>query len=58
MALKLRRTTNFSEEERLLLAELGKEFPVIENKAYDNIAKRPRHGKQFYLDTTPSTLAG
>lgn len=36
MALKLRRTTNFSEEERLLLAELGKEFPVIENKAYDN----------------------
>ena len=36
MALKLRRTTNFSEEERLLLAELGKEFLVIENKAYDN----------------------
>ena len=36
MALKLRRTTNFSEEERLLVAELGKEFPVIENKAYDN----------------------
>lgn len=57
MALKLRRTTNFSEEERLLLAELGKEFPVIENKAYDNktLGKKT---KEFYVDTTPSILEG
>ena len=30
------RTTNFSEEEKLLLAELGKEFPEVESKGYDN----------------------
>ena len=30
------RNANFSEEEKLLLAELGKQYPDIENKAYDN----------------------
>jgi len=30
------RSTNFSEEENLLLAELGQQFPEIENKGYDN----------------------
>jgi len=29
---------NFSEEERLLLAELGKQYPDIENKGYDNVS--------------------
>ena len=30
------RNANFSKEEKLLLAELGKQYPDIENKAYDN----------------------
>ena len=28
------RSTNFSEEEKLLLAELGQQFAEIENKGY------------------------
>ena len=32
---KQSRTTNFSEGEKLLLAELCKAFPDIENKGYD-----------------------
>ena len=36
MASKSGRTTNFSEEEKLLLAELGREFPEVENKGYDS----------------------
>ena len=28
--------TNFSEEEKFLLAELGHQFPEIENKRYDS----------------------
>ena len=34
--LKRSRTTNFSEQEKLLLAELGREFPEVEGKGYDN----------------------
>ena len=30
------RTGNLSEEEKLLLAELGREFPEVEGKGYDN----------------------
>ena len=29
-------TTNFSEQEKLLLAELGKDFPEVESKDYDS----------------------
>jgi len=36
MASKSGRTTNFSEEEKLLLAELGRELPEVENKGYDS----------------------
>ena len=32
MVSKSGRTTNFSEEEKLLLAELGREFPDVKNK--------------------------
>ena len=32
------RTTNFSEQEKLLLAELGKDFPEVESKGYDSKA--------------------
>ncbi|KAJ7378909.1 hypothetical protein OS493_019603 [Desmophyllum pertusum] len=38
MASKSARTTNFSEEEKLLLAELGREFPEVENKGYNSNA--------------------
>ena len=34
--LKTSRTTNFSEQEKLLLAELGKDFPEVESKGYDS----------------------
>ena len=36
MAPKSDRTTNSSEEEKLLLEELGKEFPDLKNKGYDS----------------------
>ena len=36
MASKSGRRANFSEEEKLLLAELGREFPDVENKGYDS----------------------
>ena len=36
MASKMSRTTNFSEQEKLLLAELSKDFPEVESKGYDS----------------------
>ena len=36
MASKTSRTTNLSEQEKLLLAELGRDFPEVEGKGYDN----------------------
>ena len=44
MASKMSRTTNFSEQEKLLLAELGKDFPEVENKGYDSktLAKKAK----------------
>ena len=49
MASKTSRTTNFSEQEKLLLAELGKDFPEVESKGYDSktLAKRQRRGRKF-----------
>ena len=46
MASKSGRTINFSEEEKLLLAELGREFPDVEKtltkkaKAWEEILKK------------------
>jgi len=34
MASKTSPTTNFSEQEKLLLAELGRDFPEVESKDY------------------------
>jgi len=34
---------NFSEEEKLLLAELGEQYPVIENKGYDNVSLKRKN---------------
>ena len=44
MASKTSRTRNFSEQEKLLLAELGKYFPEVEGKGYDSktLAKKAR----------------
>ena len=44
MASKMNRTTNFSEQEKLLLAELGKDFPEVESKGYDSktLAKKAK----------------
>jgi len=36
------RSTNLSEEEKLLLAELGQQFPEIENKGCDNSTLRKK----------------
>ena len=36
MTSKMSRTTNFSELEKLLLAELGKDFPEVESEGYDS----------------------
>jgi len=49
MASKTSCTTNFSEQEKLLLAELGKDFPEVESKGYNRktFAKRQRHGRKF-----------
>ena len=42
MASKSRRTPNFSEEEKLLVAEFGREFPEVESKGYDNKTLRKK----------------
>ena len=44
MASKMSRTTNFSEQEKLVLAELGKGFPEVESKGYDSktLAKKAK----------------
>ena len=36
MTSKTSGTTNFSEQEKLLFAELGKDFPEVESKGYDS----------------------
>ena len=45
MASKPSRTTNFRVPEKLLLAELGGDFPEVESKDYDSktLARRQRH---------------
>ena len=44
MVSKMSRTTNFSEQEKLLLAKLGKDFPEVESKGYDSktLAKKAK----------------
>ncbi|KAK2567420.1 Myb/SANT-like DNA-binding domain-containing protein 3 [Acropora cervicornis] len=44
MASKMSRKTNFSEQEKLLLAELGNDFPEVESKGYDSktLAKKAK----------------
>ena len=42
MAFKSGRTPNFSEEEKLLLAELGRESLEVESKGYNNKTLRKK----------------
>lgn len=44
MTSKTSHTTNFSEQEKLLLAELGRDFPEVESKGYDSktLAKKAK----------------
>ena len=44
MASKMSRKTNFSEQEKLLLAKLGKDFPEVESKGFDSktLAKKAK----------------
>ena len=49
MVSKMSRTTNFSEQEKLLLAELGKDFPEVESKGYDSktLAKKAKSWEEI-----------
>ena len=45
------------EEEKILLTELDKQFPDIENKGYDNRSlKKKRNRKKYYLSLTQEIL--
>ena len=47
---KASRTTNFSEQEKLLLVELGRDFPGMEKQRpwkYNVSKKRQKHGMKF-----------
>ena len=48
MAYKPSRTTNFSEQEKRLRAELGRDFPEGESKGYDSetLAKKTKFNSQ------------
>jgi len=45
------RNANFSQEEKLLLAELGKLYPDIENKGYDNVSLKRRQSSWEKVST-------
>ena len=49
MTSKTSRTTNFNEQEKLLLAELGKDFPEVESKGYDSktLTKKAKAWKEI-----------
>jgi len=45
------RNANFSQEEKLLLAELGKLYPDIENKGYDNVSLKRKQSSWEKVST-------
>jgi len=49
MASKTSRSKNFSEQEKLLLAELSRDFPEAESKGYDSktLAKKVKAWKEI-----------
>ena len=60
MASKPSRTTNFSEQERLLLAELGRDFPEVESKGYDSktLAKKTKAWEEILAKFNSQNLNG
>ena len=50
MTSKTSHTTNFSEQEKLLLAELGRDFPEVESKGYDckTLAKKAKAWEEIW----------
>ena len=60
MASKPSRTTNFSEQEKLLLAELGRDFPEVESKGYDSktLAKKTKAWEEILTKFNHQNLNG
>ena len=58
MASKTSHKTNFSEQEKLLLAKLGRDFPELESKGYDSktLAKKANAWKEILTKLTPKIL--
>ena len=49
MALKTSRTADFSKQEKLLMAQLGRDFTEVESQGYDSkmLAKNQRNWRKF-----------
>jgi len=47
MASKASCTTNFSEQEKLLLAKLGRDFPEVESEGYGSRTALAKKGKAW-----------
>jgi len=47
MTSKTSPTTNFSEQEKLLLVELGRDFPEVESKDYDSKTASAKKAKAW-----------
>ena len=60
MPSKPTRTTNFSEREKLLLAELGRDFPEVESKGYDSktLAKKTKAWEEILTKFNSQNLNG
>ena len=60
MASKPSRTTNFNEQEKLLLAELGRDFPEVESKGFDSktLAKKIKAWEEILTKFNSQNLNG
>ena len=60
MASKPSRTTNFSEQEKLLLAELGRDFPEVESKGCDSktLAKKTKAWEEILTKFNSQNVNG
>ena len=60
MAYKPSRTTNFSEQEKRLRAELGRDFPEGESKGYDSemLAKKTKAWEEILSKFNSQNLNG
>ena len=60
MASKPSRATNFSEQKKLLLAELGRDFPEVESKGYDSktLAKKTKAWEEILTKFNSQNLNG